>query len=246
MTTDATPASASPTPGFLGILLNLYFSPSEAFAAILKRPSVWAPLLFIALLNASFTVFWLSKVDAKGFMKAQIEASGRMDKIPPEQREEVIEQQAKMLPMFGAVGPPAVIAFALIVAGVLTFIFRFFYASEVSFKQGLAISAWVFAAVGLVSTPLLLLTLFLKDDWTLNPGEVLQANPSLFFERGDVPAPVFSLFTSLDLFSFWMIALLALGFGIASRTRFGSAIWGVLVPWALVVAVKVGWTAMMG
>ena len=244
MATDATPASASASPGFFGILGNLYFAPSEAFAAILKRPSFWVPLLLMAVLNASFTLVWLSKVDAKGFMKAQIVASGRTGQMTAEQRDEVIEQQAKMLPIFGAIGPFAAVAFGLIVAAVLVFVFRFFYASEVTFKQALAISAWVFVAIGIVTTPILLLTLFLKDDWTLNPGEVLQANPSLFFEKSDVPAPVFALLQSLDLFSFWMIALLAIGFGLASRTRLGSAIWGVVVPWALIVAVKVGWTAM--
>ena len=81
-------------------------------------------------------------------MEAQIEASGRFDRIPVESRDEVFEQQAKMLPVFGAIGPFAAVAFALVVAAVLTFVFRFFYASEVTFKQGLAISAWVFMAVG--------------------------------------------------------------------------------------------------
>ena len=107
-------------------------------------------------------------------------------------------------------------------------------------------TSWVFVATGLVTLPLTYLTLYLKDDWTLNAQEVLQANPSLFFERGQVAAPIFSLLGSLDLFSFWGMALLAVGFGLASRKTFGSAFWGVAMPWLLYVLVKVGLAALFG
>jgi hypothetical protein len=93
---------------------------------------------------------------------------------------------------------------------------------------------------------LLLLTLFLKGDWTLNPPEALQANPTLFVERDALPKAVFAFLGSLDLFSFWTIFLLALGFGRASRTRTGPAAWGVIVPWLLVVLGKVGLAAAFG
>ena len=41
-----------------------------------------------------------------------------------------------------------------IVAGVLLFIYRFFYAGEVGFKQSLSITSWSMFSVGLVTTPL--------------------------------------------------------------------------------------------
>jgi hypothetical protein len=246
MTTHATPTANEATPGFLAILLDLYLAPWEAFAAILKRPSFWPPLLLAMALNASFTAVWLHKVDAKEFMRARVEESGRMEKIPVDQRDEMLENQAKVVPVMAGLGPVFVVIIAALVAGVLTFVFRFFYAGEVTFRLGFTLTAWVFAAVGLVTTPLLLLTLFLKDDWTLDPQQVLQANPSLFFERGEIAAPLFSLLSSLDLFSFWGIFLLALGLGLAARVRFSSAVWGVLVPWALYVLAKVAGAALFG
>ena len=233
-------------PGFFGILGNLYLAPSEAFAAILKRPTVVVPLLLVVVMNVVFTVAWLQKVDGEGFMKARFAENPKTRDMPAEARAQMIETQAKMLPVFAAIGPVAVIVIALVMAGALVFIFRFFFAGEVTFRQGLSMTSWVFLATGLVTLPLTYLTLVLKGDWTVQPQEVLQANPSLFVERGQIAAPLFSLLGSLDLFSFWAITLYAIGFGLASRKPFGSAIWGVATPWLLYVLCKAGIAALGG
>ncbi|NJR71586.1 MAG: nucleotide exchange factor GrpE, partial [Synechococcales cyanobacterium CRU_2_2] len=49
----------------------------------------------------------------------------------------------------------------------------------------LGIVAWDFLAVGLVVTPLMLLVMHLKGEWNVNPGDVLQANPTLLLEKGE-------------------------------------------------------------
>ena len=41
-----------------------------------------------------------------------------------------------------------------------------------------------------------------------------------------------------------MVFLLAVGFGVASRKTTGSALWGVAIPWILIVLAKVGWAAI--
>lgn len=244
--TNAIASDAEAAPGFFGILGNLYVAPSEAFAAILKRPMIWAPLLLAMALNAAFSVAWLQKVDGEAFMKARFAENPRARDMPADARAQAIEAQAKMLPMYAGIGPVFVAIIALVIAAVLVFVFRFFFAGEVTFRQGLSMTTWVFVALGLVTTPLTYLTLYLKDDWTLPPQDVLQANPSLFLEKGQVAASVFSLLGSLDLFSFWGIALLAVGFGLASRKPFGSALWGVALPWLLYVLAKAALAGLFG
>jgi Yip1 domain len=224
--------------GFFGLLTNLFVAPSEAFAAIVKRPTVLLPLVILMALNAGFTVWWLQRVDPIAFMKAQAEQTGQMDKVPADQRQEMLERQAKFFNYFAAIGPIVVPIVTLIFAGVLLFVFRFFYAAEVSFKQSLAITAWSSVAVSLAAVPLLALVLHLKDDFTVNPQEVLQANPTLFVDKDSVPKPLFSFLSSLDLFSFWTMGLLALGFGVACRKKASSTIWGVATPWLIYVICK--------
>jgi hypothetical protein len=132
----------------------------------------------------------------------------------------------------------------LVVGALLFFVFRFFYASEVTFKQSLSIVAWTFVATALVSQPLTLLVMFLKGDWNINPQDALQANLGLLLDPQTAAKPLLSLLSSLDLFSFWIMFLLATGFGIASRKATGSALWGVVIPWAIFVLCKAGWAAL--
>lgn len=231
--------------GFFQNLLDMYFAPREAFARIVQSPRVGVPLVVYAVLVLGFTGIWMGEMDAREFMKTQIEESGRADKIPPEQRETLIEQQARFMPIFAwVVGPIGIAVTLLVVAGALLFVYRFFYAGEVSFRQAFAIVCWTFVAVGLVTTPLILLVMALKGDWNLNPQEAIQANLGLLLDKSAAAKPLWALFTSIDLFSLWMVFLLAVGFGVASKKTTGSALWGVAIPWVLIVLVKVGWAAI--
>ena len=122
--------------------------------------------------------------------------------------------------------------------------FRFFYAGEVGFKQAFAIVTWVFLAVGVVTTPVTLAILALKGDWNINPQDAVQANLGLLLDKSTAAKPLWALLTSIDVFVLWMVFLLAVGFGVASRKATGSAIWGVAIPWVIIVLIKVGWSAL--
>ena len=93
---------------------------------------------------------------------------------------------------------------------------------------------------------MMLLTLALKGNWNINPQEVLGANLTLLPEKEEASAVLYSLAGSFDLFSFWTIVLLSVGFGVASKRSTTSAAMGVLIPWVVVVAIKVGFTALTG
>jgi hypothetical protein len=250
---DPLPAQApSPAPvtpeapgGFFQNLVDVYFSPREAFTRIVGKPSFLVPLVAFLVLVLGFTAVWMSKVDPVEFMKAQLEESGQWDRIPADQREGILESAAGRMKTFGWIGPVVFTPLMLlVVAAALMFVFRFFYASEAVFKQALAIVSWCFFATGLVTTPLTILVLYLKGDWNVNPQDVLQANLSLLLDKSTAARPLWALFTGIDVFSLWVVFLLAVGFGAASRKTTGSALWGVAIPWLLVVLVKVGWAAL--
>jgi Yip1 domain len=246
------PPTLSPTPvqpenpgGFFQNLIDVYFAPREAFTRVVRSPRVLVPLVVYVVLVLGFTGVWMQKMDAREFMKTQIEESGRADKIPADQREAIIEQQARFMPIYAWVlGPVGIAVTLLVIAGALLFIFRFFYSSEVVFKQAFAIVTWTFFAVGLVTTPLLLLVLQMKGDWNINPQEAIQANLGLLLDRSAAAKPLWALLSSIDVFSLWMIFLLAVGFGVASKKTTGSALWGVAIPWGVFVLCKVGWAAL--
>jgi hypothetical protein len=231
--------------GFFQNLIDVYFAPREAFTRILRAPGFVVPLLGHIALAFAFTGVWMNKVDAKEFTKTQIEEAGRWEQIPPERREDILEGAAGRMRIFGWIGPAVFTPLmVIVVAAVLMSVFRFFYASEVSYKPSLAIVAWSFFAVAIVTTPLLLAVFALKGDWNLNPQEVLQASLGLLLDKSTAAKPLWALFTSIDLFSLWLVFLLAAGFAVASRKTTGSALWGVAIPWLVIVALKVGWAAI--
>ena len=231
--------------GVLQDLLDVYFAPREAFERIVRHRRWLLPAVGMVVVGLVFVGIWLNRMEPREFLATQLQESGQWEKIPAENREQLLDQQAKFIPIITWImAPLGAVVTLVVVAGVLLFVFRFFYAGEVGFLQALAIVAWSFFAVGLVTTPLTLAVMGLKGDWNLNPQDVLQANLGLVLDRSETAKPLWALATSLDLFSFWMIFLLATGFAVASRKTTGSALWGVVVPWALVVAIKVGWAAV--
>ncbi|MFI5184501.1 MAG: YIP1 family protein [Vicinamibacteria bacterium] len=234
------PIESGPPPSFVSAVLGVLTSPGPTFAGILRKPSFWAPLLGILVINLTFTGIWLNKVDPGEFMKAQMIESGQWDKIPAESRQQIVDTQSKMIPIFGWVGGIlGAPIFLALMAGVLLFIYRFFYAGQVTFKQSATLVAYVSIAYGLVVTPLMLLILFLKGDWNLNPQDVVQANATLFLDHETVSKALWAFAGSMDLFIFWQIWLLATAFGVATGRKTSSALWGVVIPWGLIVLIKV-------
>ncbi len=237
--------ASAPGGGFFQNLIDLYFAPRAAFTRIVSKPAFLVPGILLLIMGLAFFGVWLQKLDAHAFMTTQIEEGPWADRIPPERKAEIIEQQAEGFAKWGWVNVAVFTPLMLVVVGgVLFFIFRFFYASDATFKQALAIVAWTFFAAGLVTQPLTLAVMALKGDWNINPQDALQANLGLLLDPQTAAKPLLSFLSSLDLFSFWMMFLLAVGFGLASRKSTGSALWGVAIPWAIYVLGKVGWAML--
>src|SRR5262245_16370445 len=233
-------AAAERSSGFFANLADLYFSPAEAFAALLRKPNFLAPMLLHVALAATFTGVWLQKVDKIEFMKAQAEQSPRWERVPVEQRGVILQRQAGFFSVFAwssaFVFAPLI---TFVVAGIYLFVFRFFYASEINYKGSLTAVASPLATVALVSRPLILGVMALKGDWNINPQEALQANPSMLLEKQATAKPLWAAASSLDLFVFWLLFLFASGYGAASKRSWSWALPGVAVPWVLLVIVKV-------
>lgn len=231
---EATSVEASGSgPGFLSNLFGLYFEPKASFLNIVKRPTFWVPLVLSVVIQIAFTGLWLSKMDMMEFLRNQAEAAGKPFQAPPSQAMGFIRGT------FWAIAVLAGPIFSVLSSAVYLFIFRFFYASEVTFKQCMAIITHTFFALGLITTPLMVIVFSLKGDWNLNPQELIPANLTLLVAKDAVAKWIWALLGSVDLFSFWILFLLSVGFGVAAKRPTASALWGVATPWAVIVIIKV-------
>jgi hypothetical protein len=231
--------------GFAATLANVFVAPSEAFRSIAERPRWEAPLLLAIGLGLAFTAVWVTRADPEQFMRAQMEESGAMDRIPVEKRADVLHGQAQVFKAYAWVGP---LFFAPLmyagVAGLFLFVFRFFYAAELRYPQSLAVVVWTFAAYALVTAPLILLVMSLRGEWSVDPQGAIQANAAALLDRASASKPLYAMASSLDLFSLWALFLLSTGYAAAARVRRGAAAWGVVVPWGLFVLGKAALAAL--
>ena len=241
----AAPPVAAPKRSFVQHVVGLLFSPREEFPSILTRPRFWMPLVGWMALGIAFTAFWMQKVEPREFMRNQIQQSGHADKMDPAQLEQVLDTRTGMFKPIAwgskVVAPPIL---TLVVAAVYLFVFRFFYAGELTLAQSLAIVAWSYFLMALVTTPLVLIVMALKDEWNVNPQEAVQAGATMFVDRQTASKPLYALASSLDLFSLWVLWLLSTGYAVATRRTTGSAAVGVVSVWALYVLGKVALAAI--
>jgi hypothetical protein len=231
---------------FFRTLGGVYTSPGEAFRVLAARPQWVAPLLVLVVLHLAYSAVWTRKMDPHQFVRQQLEDSGMMDRIDAEKRAEIIEQQAKVTKVMAWLGGLIFMPLTcLILAAIFLFVFRFVFAGDLTFGQAFAVVLWSFLAVGLVTMPLSLAIMGLKGDWNMDPRFVVQASPAALLERGDVAKPLYTLASSLDLFSFWMVGLLSAGFAAAMKKPFSTGAWGVVGLWLVYVLGNVAISAIV-
>lgn len=233
---------APPDPGTLiGNLFNLYFEPTETFGRIFIKPRVWVAVALQVAMAGLFSTVWFRNVDAREFMRAQLEQNPRVQQMPAERVEQIIEAQVRFMQRWGRIAPFFVpVLIDLVLASIFMFIFRFFIAADVSFRQSFATVAWSLAALALIQTPVMLLIFWLKGDWNLDPNQIIQANPTILFEAGSMPRWVWSALSSFDLFSLWTVFLFGTGHAVAAKRSLSAGLWGIGIPWVLYLVAKVG------
>jgi Yip1-like protein len=231
--------------GFLATLLDVFIAPGDAFRAIARRPEWVAPFILAVGVGVAFSAIWTQRVDPYQFMKAQMEESGAGDRIPAEKRGDVLRTQAKFFTVFSWIGPLVFAPLAYVaLAGLLLFVYRFFYAADVTFPQSMAVVAWCMAAFGLVLNPLILLVMALKGEWNVDPHSVVQASGAALVDKAATSHVLYALLGSLDIFSFWLIALLSIGYAAVLGTRARTAAWPIVALWLVIVLCKCGMAAI--
>jgi hypothetical protein len=245
MTPEPTADNAAPPMSEASRIINVYFDPKKAFTDIAARPSWIAPVVLLIVAACAFTYTYTTHIGWEHYIRQTMENSSRAQNLPADQRETQITQGAKFAPIFGYAGSVIFIPVAaLVIGGVLLGMVKVMGGSP-TFKQMFGISAHAMLP-GLISTVLAIVVMFTK-----NPDDFNLQNP-LFFNLGALMEPppnsgkfLYSLATSIDLFSIWTILLLAVGISVAARKfSFSKAVTAVVVPWLVYILVKSTWAGI--
>ena len=113
--------------------------------------------------------------------------------------------------------------------------------ASLNYRTSLGIVSHAFSP-GIISSVLFLLVLYLKPFGTVDLENPVATNVGALLAEGSAKW-LQKLGSSLDIFSFWTLYLIALGFAAASpkKLTLGKSLGIAVAVWAIYVLVRVGW-----
>jgi hypothetical protein len=226
-------------------LVGVFFSPQSTFPDIVRRPRWWIPMILLAIMSTVVVSAYGRHVGWERAIRQAIERSPRAEQMSAQQREQAIQVTTRVTSVaayaagfFGAIS-------IVVVAAVLIFLFNILMSADLKFPSMLGIVGYSFLPT-LISSVLVLVVMFMKDPEDFDIQRPLAFNIGAFLPDG---TPRWAVLTgnSFDLFSFWIIALLAIGISSsARRISFFKALITILFPWAIVVVLRVAYTVAFG
>lgn len=248
-TTTAAVPEAPQQIGAFGRLVGAIINPRPTFEDIARKPSWLLPLLLLIIVAVATTVVIGQRIGWQTVIEKQIAQSAsaqrRMDQLTPEQRAGVIAQQAKFAPYVGYIF--AVLLFtipALIFAAVLMGIFNATSSAALNFKTSFGVVTHSYMPF-VIASLLGILIMYLKQPDQIDLQNVLASNAGAFLSS-DAPKWLLALCTSLDLFSFWMLGLMAFAYSVVrpKKITFSKGLTWVALIWVVYVLMKVGIAAL--
>ena len=217
-------------------ILDTFIAPSKTFTDLRRNASWWAPFLVMIVVSSAMVYTAGQKIGFRKIMENQMQAQPksqeRMDKLPPEQREQQMEQGAKVTQIISYVFPAITLVIWLIIAAALFATFKFAAGADVSFKVSLAIV--VYSALPLMLKTLLSLlsivagmspdSFSFQNPLATNPGYFMNPSGNVF---------LFSVASAIDIFMIWTLVLTAIGFTCVSKVKSGTSYAIVFGWWAV-------------
>jgi len=228
-------SAPAPRPGFLSRLTGVWFSPTETFTQLGKRPDFVIPLICLLVIGGIVGYVMIDRIGVTNFFSQgmrQAVDSGRMT------QEQMDTQLAAMTsgrtPMiikggFILSGAVSNVIFALVSAAVLRLV-SMVMGYENGFKKLLSVCLYTFLAVGIISSVLFVVILFLKSPEDIDiqnlVGSNLAALLTSMLGKDGLPKFIMNLARWIDVFALWMVGLLAIGLAaVSQKLKTQTALW---------------------
>lgn len=221
---------------------GVFTEPVKTFADISRKPGFWAPLIAMILISFAGGETLLHRVGADQIVRRSLEASGRASTMSPEQLQGAVTQGAKFVAIITPIGALiAVPIILLIFAAIGLLILKVVFGSSTNFKTAFSVAAHANLPM-FIAGILVLIVLFFGDPANMNPQNLAPTNIGFFLSRPAAGGALYSLATSMDVFSFWVLGLLGIGFSATTgrKVKPRSVFFAFLVLWLIYVLLRAG------
>lgn len=226
--------------GLFERIINVFFSPSKTFRSLEVKPD-WLTPLIVSLLLMGTAMFLLNDIIQQEQIAAARTSIMKSDRIPDNQKEQVIEQQAVMMKKFWIFG---------VVIGVIMLIGAYFLGGLAVWLGGnmvlgkgpgyiTALSVFGYASLvdiiaSVVKMPLMVMNETMRVDSGLG----------ILVSREETRSVLYTFLSSFDLFTFWQLALMIIGFSIIYKASVKKSAIFIIIIWLIWVLIKTGFAGI--
>ncbi len=248
MATDALPAASSDSApmGEFSRVLGVFFEPKKTFTDVAERPRWLVPMLISIAAGLVLIYLFNSHVGWEPMLRRAFENSPRAQQLDPEQRQRALDLQLRIVPIFSYVGTivgPALLY--LIGGGIILGIVKGLLGVPMRFAQVFAVMAYA-SLPRVIYVALSIVVMFLKNPEDFDIQNSFASNPGAFMDPQTSSRFLYTLASQIDLFSVWVMLLIATGVKAAGgkRISFGGALFAVVLPWAVWTLIRAGLAAI--
>lgn len=234
------PQTPPQRPNTFARIAGLVTSPGETMRRVAERPDWAVPLLLILILSVAMNLILTPRIDFEAQMRDQFAERGMSE----QQVEAAMERVAAVqrFSVWLAIGFSIV---TLVAIAALFLLISKVFGGEGTYSQFLSVTIYSWMPQMLKA---LLVTLLVWRAGTVDALElqtILKSNLGFLADPAEEPAR-FALLSSLDVFNFATLALMAIGYGYASRMGKEKMATFAIVLYAIWIAVRTGLAALQG
>ena len=245
---EVQPPSPSPSPetsstsavekGGLNTLFGVFFQPQGAFRSIATKPHWLLPMAACMILSLIAVTLMVNRIGMANMLRSAMQGNPQAEAIAESgfvkamtYLNPILFQPIMLLAMAG------VFLLVMMLVGV-----------EVSFKQALSIVTHSFFAYSVISTALVLVTVYATKDFSnFDIRNITATNVGFFLDPAEISKFLYSFASSLDVLSFWFLYLLAVGFAETGwRIRIQKTLPTVIGVWLIYVLGKAAISGITG
>lgn len=218
-------------------VFNIFFEPKKVFESLKIKPTWLIPFIIVALLGTGFYYYTYPFI-----MNQQVEKIKSNEKIPDEQKQNIIEKMTEQnhpplwqLP-FAPVG--ALLVFAILSA-VLFFVFNVLLGGDSTFRRVFS----VYAYSSLIAIP----SMIVKFPLIMMKKDIgVQTSLALLLSADSKDTFLYRILSGFDVFTFWQVILLSVGMGVLYKYTTKKAFTVVFVLWVLLILGMSGLSSLFG
>jgi hypothetical protein len=226
----------------IGRIFGVLFSPKATFEDIARKPSWALPVILMTVFSLVAVIALNQRVNWRDYISQRLEKDSRTAQMSAEQKEKQVDISSKVtVYVVYVVGTLAPIVMAVLIGAIMMGAYNLLGGAGASFSQSIAIAAHS-SLVGLISTPIFLLILFLRPAGTIDPDNPMVTNVAAFLPE-DSARWLVAFCKSLDIFTIWTLILVAIGFAAVNPRKLkGAKSFGIVFGvWAAFVLVRTMW-----